>query len=452
MKVIIKNIPPIESTEIITNDLTVIVGMNNTGKSLIMHAAHALYNETLNYKILKKFFYNNSYMRETIYKDLLKKRVHTFEFSQEGILTICVQIMEFYKTTETANILSKYIFNDKIEYESIIIGRDFSTNDDFNSVFYNFSYLTESAGSKDSIIIEKAKGTSQINISINNEYVKKNYSFLMKDEIEILNEISDFFARLFSQLKIFSRKTIPFPSERSGLLYARHSLTEYPNAMTKEYIDFINQEINTKEESEQKFLEIATFIENTILFGEIKIDPNGNMYFLDKKTKSHISMSRVSSSVRELSGIVLYLKYSAKSGDTLLIDEPELSLHPNAIRNLVRAVSLMIKVKLKIFIITHSDYFIKELNNLINLNSIKNINDYPQLLDFYDLTLLEKLKLDKEKVSLYSFNRMENENVKITGPITCEEYGFYEPLFDKIILSLNQSEELIYDIKNGIVK
>lgn len=451
MKVIIKNIPPLNDVEISTNDLTVIVGMNNTGKSLIMHATHALYNETLNYKVLKNFFLKNTYMKN-VYIELLKKRVHTFEFSKEGILKICIQIMEFYKSNEIANLLSQYIFNDKLEHESIVISREMGSNDDFESILHNFSYLTESVGSKDSIIIEKSKNTSQINISLNNEYVKKKYSFLMEDEKEILNELSDFFARLFSQLKLFSRKTIPFPSERSGLLYARHSLTEYPNAMTKEYIDFINKEIDSSEESEQKFLEIASFIEENILLGEIKIDPNSNMYFFDKKTKSSISMSRVSSSVRELSGIVLYLKYSARSGDTLLIDEPELSLHPRAIKNLVRAVSLMIKAKLKVFIITHSDYFIKELNNLINLNSIQNTNHYPQLLDFYDEELLEKLKLDGSKISLYSFNRSENGDVKTIGPINCDEYGFYEPLFDEIILSLNQSEELIYDIKNGIIQ
>ena len=70
MKVIIKNIPPIESTEIITNDLTVIVGMNNTGKSLIMHAAHALYNETLNYKKPMNVYYDNLKINDEKYTKL----------------------------------------------------------------------------------------------------------------------------------------------------------------------------------------------------------------------------------------------------------------------------------------------------------------------------------------------------------------------------------------------
>ncbi len=40
----------------------------------------------------------------------------------------------------------------------------------------------------------------------------------------------------------------------------------------------------------------------------------------------------VSSMVKELSPLVLYLRYLAKPGELLVIDEPEMNLHPEACR------------------------------------------------------------------------------------------------------------------------
>lgn len=53
------------------------------------------------------------------------------------------------------------------------------------------------------------------------------------------------------------------------------------------------------------------------------------------------------------------------------MDEPELNLHPENQRRVARLLARLVNVGIKIFVTTHSDYIIKELNTLIMLNHDK---------------------------------------------------------------------------------
>ena len=54
-----------------------------------------------------------------------------------------------------------------------------------------------------------------------------------------------------------------------------------------------------------------------------------------------------------------------------MIDEPELSLHPANQRRIARLFARLVNLGVKVFITTHSDYIVKELNTLIMLNHDK---------------------------------------------------------------------------------
>jgi ABC-type multidrug transport system ATPase subunit len=54
-----------------------------------------------------------------------------------------------------------------------------------------------------------------------------------------------------------------------------------------------------------------------------------------------------------------------------MVDEPELNLHPENQRRVARLFARLVNLGIKVFITTHSDYIIKELNTLIMLNSTK---------------------------------------------------------------------------------
>jgi ABC-type multidrug transport system ATPase subunit len=106
-----------------------------------------------------------------------------------------------------------------------------------------------------------------------------------------------------------------------------------------------------------------------IIGGEYGVGRNGEIQYLPSANK-HVKLSLVesSSAIRSLLDIGFYLRYVAEQGDLLMVDEPELNLHPANQRKIARFFARLVNIGIKVFITTHSDYIIKELNTLIMLH------------------------------------------------------------------------------------
>ena len=108
-----------------------------------------------------------------------------------------------------------------------------------------------------------------------------------------------------------------------------------------------------------------------IIGGEYTITQNDQLYYIPKGTRLKLTMVESSSAVRSLLDLSFYLNCIAEKGDLLMIDEPELSLHPENQRRIARLFARLVNLGVKVFITTHSDYIVKELNTLIMLNHDK---------------------------------------------------------------------------------
>jgi len=108
---------------------------------------------------------------------------------------------------------------------------------------------------------------------------------------------------------------------------------------------------------------------DSIIGGSYKVIKNQGLVYQPKGVgKPRFSMSEASSSIRALLDVGFYLRCKARPGDLFIIDEPELNLHPKSQRAFARLVARLINCGIKVFITTHSDYIIKEINTLIMLN------------------------------------------------------------------------------------
>ena len=108
-----------------------------------------------------------------------------------------------------------------------------------------------------------------------------------------------------------------------------------------------------------------------IIGGQYMITSNDELYYIPKGKKLRLSMDESSSAVRSLLDIGFYLRHEAQIGDLLIVDEPELNLHPENQRRIAKLFARLINIGIKVFITTHSDYIIKEINTLIMLNHNK---------------------------------------------------------------------------------
>ena len=108
-----------------------------------------------------------------------------------------------------------------------------------------------------------------------------------------------------------------------------------------------------------------------IVGGTYTVTQDDLLYYMPNGTKLRLPLDLSSSSVRSLLDLNFYLHCEVRKGDLLMANEPELNLHPENQRRIVRLFARLVNLGVKVFITTHSDYIIKELNTLIMLNHDK---------------------------------------------------------------------------------
>jgi len=107
-----------------------------------------------------------------------------------------------------------------------------------------------------------------------------------------------------------------------------------------------------------------------VVGGDYVVEENSTVRFQPTRQLS-LTMDESSSSVRALLDIGLFLRHVARPGDLLMVDEPELNLHPRNQRRMARLFARLANLGIRVFATTHSDYIVKELNTLIMLNHDK---------------------------------------------------------------------------------
>ncbi len=203
-----------------------------------------------------------------------------------------------------------------------------------------------------------------------------------------------------------------------------------------DYIDWLNKIMREPKTSPKEFQDCAKSLEKELSGGTYNADRStGNITFMpykqDNIPSKRLDFHTSSSTVKSLFGLWYFLKYQAKKGDTLMIDEPELNLHPNNQRKLARLLARLVNRGLHVVISTHSDYIVREFNTLIMLNSAK-----PKLRKEYNYDDTEVL--NNEDVIAYQFDKGVITDFKITP-----DDGIYAETFDNVITEMN-------DVNNGI--
>lgn len=117
------------------------------------------------------------------------------------------------------------------------------------------------------------------------------------------------------------------------------------------------------------FAWLADRLEQEIMGGAVRVGDDGDMTFHPDGGGAGMRMHLVSSSVKALSGLSFYLRHLAQRGNFLIIDEPELNLHPDNQRRVAKLLVRLARSGVKVMISTHSDYVIRELNNAIMLSA-----------------------------------------------------------------------------------
>ncbi|HLP91295.1 MAG TPA: AAA family ATPase [Nostocaceae cyanobacterium] len=441
-KVFFENLGVIQKGYLQLNDLTLLCGANNTGKTYVMYSLYSLLD--LNFDINLNFV-------ENILNKLIDDKVGQYDIQE--LITINLDSI----SSEISQGITKHLptlFGVKAEeFQQSKINLEL----DIDLILANITNQTWQ--SRLSLGSKKSDWVLNIGKPENDTKV----TFTMQDT-DIPHELLiEFISRIMIRL-IFSRNNrncVLLPAERAGLNLFFKELSSIRNRLLhhaqkddidpmevlkdiiksryaepiSDYIEFLN-DLNESKKLTSDYQIQARHIHEKIIKGKYEIDSDGDIFFLPHQNKSKkMPLHFTSSTVKTLFGLAFYLEHLAKPGDYLMIDEPELSLHPDNQRNLARVLAKLVNNGVKVAVSTHSPYFVRELNNLIMLN--KSFAQADKLRKRYGYESNESLNPDQVSAYLFSDNTIHPMEIN-------QDEGIIATTFDDVIDNLNQSSNNIY--------
>ena len=169
-----------------------------------------------------------------------------------------------------------------------------------------------------------------------------------------------------------------------------------------------------KDDKIRDILKLAELPQEAILGGALDLSKSsepelsGDVLFeLSGDGEVTLDMPVVLSMVKGLSSLVLYLRYIAKPRDLLVIDEPEMNLHPEAQVKLTEFLAMLVNAGLNVLITTHSPYII---DHLVNLMKAATREDPESIKDKFYLGRTDAF-IPQDNVSVYLFEDNTAKNI-----------------------------------------
>ena len=387
----IKNVGPIKECSIKLNRLTVLCGRNNSGKTYYTYSLCAF---------LEYLRSKNPYAFQPEERRL---------FLETGKLRVKVErIVEAYSSILTNGYMSKFpaylakslAIEDKATESCIVeasseIGIQSGVNSLIKSDSSKFEMI-HASGNK--VVVSHVQGSDEIVCSYVPQASLEDDSSATRYPLD-----NSIFSGVEWMFMMLIRKHLPrcfcITSERSGVYMFGSELRFYnsilANASIKDFakyqnlrkrFDFLGYPLPVRQEIDV-VLRLDEIKRNNSVFnvegsqivkslddllgGRYDVDQSGISFTETSEVEKSggeskkIGLTRCSSSVRSLAELNYYVRHIARENDILVIDEPELDLHPQLQRKFARFIAKLVNKGLRVFLTTHSDYLLREINLLL---------------------------------------------------------------------------------------
>lgn len=439
-----ENIGPVKKAELELGNLTVIAGRNNTGKTYLVYTM---------YGFLKNFQNNPwrpAYKQPDYYRWIedLAKEVRTQERTYFPVNLETIAGHKRKMTSEYSKLFSQFVLPTVFS----------SRKDDFAeaSVSVQLPDPTPSLGNP--LMEESSIQYDGTNLIIDPE--PPVLRVLPRDLGLLATQYAQFLApELLANLSIISAERFGISLFYKELDFTKNQLVEMlqelrdkefssdnilyliSDRMSSRYALPIKDNIHFTRSITQLSEERGGLFEQN-LSGQVEQLMDGTysasddeIRFLSRETQEprsrdlafDIPLHRASSSARGLSDLYFLLKHQASPHHLLLIDEPESHLDTENQVLLARVLARFVRAGIRVLITTHSDYLLKELNNLVMLcNDFEDKQTVKETLGYS-----EHDGLNPELIRAYVA-----EDGGLTR-CTIDSMGIDVPPFDEVIRKIN---------------
>ncbi len=376
MKLTIDNLGKIQHSELVLNKLTILVGDNNSGKTYITYSIYGLlknWTDFINYASFRnienrlksegQITLKKEEIVEIVSKSIVseshdfQKRIRKLFNDKEKIFSEAKVKLEFEKPTtfndseKKINIGSNIAFEGKLKNNTLSISYTKQADSEIDNRLFNrvlgdiFASLIFDDIFPDPIIIT----AERLGISL-----------FYKELDEKRNSLVDGLQKL---------------DDQEGAMHPFDiimSMSAYYATPIRDHIAYTRNLDNIKKSNSLVDSNYSIDIIKEMLGAEFNKENKQDIRFYTKNKKNNkfdIPLYLASSSARCIVDIYFYLKHIAKEGDLLIIDEPESHLTLKNQRSMAKLIASLINMKVHVFITTHSDFLVKELNNLILLSN-----------------------------------------------------------------------------------
>lgn len=250
------------------------------------------------------------------------------------------------------------------------------------------------------------------------------------------------------------------PAGRSGILESHKALASFvmkraPLAgiedmaiprMSGVITDFIGALLQMEARKKGPFDRQADELETRLLGGAIRLrSTNSNTYpeISYEEPAGKFSLHRTSSMVSEIAPVVLYLRNILRPHEILIIEEPESHLHPRSQVILAEVITKLVNHELSIVLTTHSDFFLSQINNSIMQHAA---------MEAHPSKTNEDESLDGELVGAYLLKRGQKAGTRVVQLPVSRSEGIPEDDFVSVALEMYertvQLDEAIWEAES----
>ena len=391
IKVRIDQLGRIRDSEILVSPLMVFSGESGLGKSYLALLCHYFFELLINTSRLNHFFVDNNIDFNVLSKD----------FKDAGTaLEIKKQDLEAWMAKDAILYLRYMLGYDGISGQ-IEITLPESVPDTMA-----FTYKKELTGlvDEEEIYTILSLGNLRFRIQEKTQFDESPFAFLLR--FVMIDYIFGNYQMLDS--------TFVLPPSRGPIL------TEQIIPTTGMYLEFLNDMtgLNRIKPRPDTASEIVLKLFRTILEGEVNKEETTYIYTTNDAS---MPVSAAAASIREIAPLQILAKKQDVSRCAILVEEPEAHLHPLKQRMMADIIGALSHNGAIMQITTHSDYFLRRLNELIMFAKAKNTTDDPDKLRTLSekVNIVEDMSIDESIIGAYLLRKQaDNTSIAVKQDIS----------------------------------